>query len=165
MVACAAVIAFAAGSEGVFGGLGSLLGRDGASLEVAKTSVPDSDIVAAPTAAERAALRRRIAPTPTERTKRNGSQPGQRRPATPPAPGVPPTLQPPTNPVPVLPPPPTTPPAPQPQPQPSPVVTTVGETVKQVTSQAPPEAKPITKPIDDAVDTLVQTCASLPVCP
>ncbi len=163
IVACAAVIAFAAGGSGVFGGLGSLFGSRGESLQVAETGAGAADIVAAPSAAERKAA---SAPQRTTSGGRNPVQPRRHasRPAPPttgaPAPVSSPSPTPsPLNPAPSLPAP------PAPTPAPSPVVRTVGETVKQLTAQAPPQAQPVTKPIDDAVDRIVQTCATLPVCP
>src|SRR3954454_3087085 len=56
IVACAAVIALAAGGGNVFGGLGGLFGAGGSSLELARAGAPAADIVAAPTAAQQAAL-------------------------------------------------------------------------------------------------------------
>jgi hypothetical protein len=165
MVVCAAVIALAAGGAGVFGGLGSIFGSSGPSLQVAKAGPPAADIVAAPTAATRLASR----PSELGSTPRNRRNPGGRRPSAsprtptqaPPAAGVPPTTGP-VNPAPGIPSPPA---PPAPAPAPAPVVTTVGGAIKQLTGNAPPEAKPLTKPIDDAVDVLVQTCTALPVCP
>jgi hypothetical protein len=152
------VIAFAAGGGGVFGGLGSLFGRNGASLQVAQAAAPDSDIVAAPTAAERRATLTPVRAPARREPRRTPSRVPSR---TPPAPviGLPPSGPAPVNPAPTVPAP------PAPAPPPAPVVTAVGQAVKDVTSQAPPDAQPITKPIDVAVDRLVQTCASLPVCP
>jgi hypothetical protein len=167
IVICAAVIAFAAGGAGVFGGLGSLLGRSGASLQVAKHSTSAADIVAAPTAADRAAALRTFARAPglqggqsPRRGSRAPSSPAPRSPSAGPTPAIPP-LSPAPNPPPTVPPP--SPPAPPPGS--GQVVTTLGEAVKQVTSQAPPETRPLTKPLNDAVDTLVQACRGLPACP
>jgi hypothetical protein len=167
ILGCVAVIAFAAGGPGVFGGLSSLLGRDGASLEIAKHAPSAADILAAPTAADRAAALLSLTRPP----RRNGgsgsprsrsrapSPPAPRSPSSRPTPAIPP-LAPAPNPSPSLPP-----PSPAPSPGSGQVVTTVGEAVKQVTSKAPPETQPLTKPLNDAVDTLVQACRGLPVCP
>jgi hypothetical protein len=163
VVACAAVIALAAGGSGVFGGLGSLLGRNGSSLEVAKAPAPPADIVAAPTASERAgALHRRgPATTPRKPSTRHPRSSAPRRPATKPAPGtgIPPAT-PPTTPLPTLPPPP-----PSPAPGTGQAVSALGESVKEIVDRAPPQTQPITKPVDDAVDTLMAACQGLPVCP
>jgi hypothetical protein len=167
MVACAAIVALAVGGGTVFGGLGGLFGRSGTSLQVAERgSTTAADIVAAPNAADRAALARRLAgdnapagkhtPRSHGRSRKpTGGQPPSRAPSQQPSPvgqvpGPPPQL------------PPTT---PTPSPGGGQVVTTVGGTVKQVTDQAPPPLQPVTKPLNDAVDNVLKTCQGLPVCP
>lgn len=167
IVACAAVIALAAGGGSVFGGLGGLFGARGSSLQVAKDDAPAADIVASPTAAEQvAALRARIAPTRTLvilRSHRRAATHRERSAPRPVNPGAP--LAPAPSPAPG----PTPTPVPQPAPAPSPgggqVVTTVGNTVRQVTNALPPQTQPLTQPVNDAVDTLEQVCQGLPVCP
>jgi hypothetical protein len=167
ILGCVAAIALAVGGPGVFGGLGSLLGRDGASLEIAKHTPSAADIVAAPTAADRAAAlrsltrpRRRDAGSGSPRSRsRAPSSPAPRAPSSGPTPAIPP-LAPGPSPSPSPPPPPAA-----PSPGSGQVVATLGEAVKQVTSQAPPAAEPLTKPLNDAIDTLVQACRGLPACP
>jgi hypothetical protein len=156
IVACAAVVAFAVGGGGVFGGLGSLFGRNGQSLEVAKAVSPRADIVAAPTAAERTAAVPALAnPAPrrptSNRRRRSGSALPPRASNPAPAPSRPLPGQPP-----VLPP---------PAPGGGQTVGAAGETVKQVADQAPPPLHPVMQPVGGAVDTVVQTCRGLPVCP
>jgi hypothetical protein len=167
IVACAAVVALAAGGGTLFGGLGGLFGAGGSSLQVARDAAPQSDLVAAPTAAERSALARhrtiafeRRAAHRRQTVRGHGrtrSKPPRKAPGAPPPAGGNPA----PAPVPSLPPP--------PQPAPSPgggqVATTVAQTVQQIASQAPPAVQPITDPIADAVGTLVQTCVTLPACP
>jgi hypothetical protein len=156
IVACAAVVAFAVGGGGVFGGLGSLFGRNGRSLEVAKAASPRADIVAAPPAAEHAAAVPALAqPAPrtpaTDRRRRSGSARPPR--ASNPAPAPP---QPSPGRQPVL---------PTPAPGGGQTVGAGGETVKQVADQAPPPLQPAMQPVGGAVDTVVETCRGLPVCP
>jgi hypothetical protein len=166
LVACAVVIALAAGGAGVIGGLGGLLGRDGSSLEVAKAPTPAADIVAAPIASTRLATARALAPTaaPRRRSTRTPPSAPQHRPSTTPAPGnsIPPAAPAPQAPAPQLPP---TPAPPAPAPGNGQAVSALGQAVKDLVAQAPPQAQPLTKPIADAVDTLVATCRGLPVCP
>jgi hypothetical protein len=167
ILGCVAAITFVAGGPGAFGGLGSLLGRDGASLEIAKHVPSGSDIVAAPTAVDRAAALRSLT-RPSRRdggagSPRSGSRTPSSRAPRPPSGGVTPAIPPLTpgpSPSPSLPP-----PAPAPSPGGGQVVTTLAEAVKQVTSRTPPETQPLTKPLNEAVDTLVQACRGLPVCP
>jgi antitoxin (DNA-binding transcriptional repressor) of toxin-antitoxin stability system len=162
LVACAAVIAFAAGGGGVFGGLGGLFGRDGQSLEVARSGSPAADIVAAPTAAvRRRASNRAVIGHRTEAAPRQ-----QRRQGTGLQRSVPPRLSPsvpPSGSPPVLPP--GAPPAPAPAPGGGQATGTAGGAVKQVTNQAPPPLQPLTQPAADAVDMIVKTCQAAPLCP
>jgi hypothetical protein len=167
IVTCAAVIALAAGGAGVFGGLGSLLGRSGTSLEIATHNTSAADIVAAPTAAERAVEPRTVTRSPAGNGRPQSPRRGSQAPSTPPGPTTPgsstpaiPPVAPSPNPAPSLPP-----PGPAPSPGSGQVIATLGDALKQVTSQAPPEARPLTQPLNDAVDTLVQTCRGLPACP
>jgi hypothetical protein len=165
LVACAAVIALAAGGTSVFGGIGSLFGKSGDSLQVANAGNARADIVAAPAtptpAARPAPIAVRTAPPARRhvnnrkrdapravRPKRSSPAAGEPAPAAPPAP------------TPALPAPP-----PAPRPGGGQVASTIAETVKQVASQAPPQVSPITKQVDDVVDALVQTCQGLPACP
>jgi len=162
IVACAAVIALAAGGGNVLGGLGGLFGTSGTSLEVAKAGAPSADIVASPTAAQRAALLRLNirARQPLGAPHTRAHRPNRSRPQQPPRQPVAPQPAPaPSRPIPSVPAP------PAPAPGGGQVTSTVGQTVKQVTSTAPPPLQPITKQLDNAVDTLVTTCGSLPVCP
>lgn len=166
ILGCVGAIGLAAGGPGVFGGLGSLLGRDGASLEIAKHVPSAADILAAPTAADRAAALRSVTPPP----RRDGAEPPRSESRSPssPAPRAPSDNRTPAIP-PLAPGPSPSPPLPLPAPAPSPgggqVATMLGEAVKHATSQAPPETQPLTKPLNDAVDTLVQACLGLPGCP
>jgi hypothetical protein len=160
IVACAAVIAFAAGGGNVFGGLGSLFGGQGHSLQVAKAAAPASDIVAEPagTVAPRHAagvvVRRQVggAPRKPPRLRARGREPQRPPQSSTPAPH-------PAQPVPPLP------PVPAPSPGGGQVVHTVAETVKQVASQLPPQVQPLTQTIDQAVDKVEQACHGLPACP
>lgn len=161
MVACAAVVAFAIGGGGVFGGLGGLFGGAGRSLQVAKASSPAADIVAGPPAVRRAA----VIPTRPHggalghQVPQRGSAPAHQGPALTPAPAPPPV---PSAPPPVQVPPPG---PPVPSPGGGQAIGAVGNGVTQVTAQAPPQAQPIVQPVNDVVDTLVQTCQGLPACP
>jgi hypothetical protein len=167
ILGCVAAIALAAAGPGVFGGLGSLFGQDGASLEIAKQAPSAADILAAPTAADRAAVVRAVTRPPRRDGGAGSPRSGSRAPSSPaprsrssgPAPALPP-LAPGPNPAPSLPP-----PSPAPSPGSGQVVATLGDAVKEVTSQAPPETQPLAKPLTDAVDTLVQACRGLPACP
>lgn len=168
MVACAAVVALAAGGSGVFGGLSGIFGGDGESLQVATTDRADRGIVAAPTAAERAGVMRALRGRSLERLdeERRDATPRSRRSpedGSPPALTVPPqggAVPPPTGDSP-------TPPAPPSAPAPGggQVVTLVGETVNEVTARLPAETQPLIQPVTTAVTTLVETCRSLPICP
>jgi hypothetical protein len=165
IVACAAVVALAAGGGTVFGGLGGLFGSSAPALQVARGETSAAaDIVAAPNAADRAAARRRAALNELSRRTETRSRPHTRRVGTPPPRSTQPVaLSPSPSPVPAPPSP--APPTPVPSPGGGQVIMTVSETVKQVTNQAPPQLQPIAQPINDTVDTLVQTCQGLPICP
>lgn len=159
MLVAAAIIAFAAGGNGVFGGFGGLFGSAGQSaLDVARGSDPvnASAIVASPTAAQRLAASLHGTSThPGTRAHRHAASRRGARPRTGPhrgSTGLPqPTL-------------PRTPPAPPP-PQKGQTVKTGADTITQVTNQAPPQVHPVTDPVNGAVGTVVQTCTGLPACP
>jgi hypothetical protein len=162
IVACAAIVAFAAGGGSVFGGLGGLFGSPGKSLQVAGADAPAADIVAAPPIATSAVALGHGLVTPRGGGRRvRAAHPKHSPRTTPPSPL--PVLQPAPNPVPPSPVP--APPPPGPSPGSGQVTHTVGDTVKQVTSQAPPPLQPVTQQVNNTVDTLEQACSGLPVCP
>ena len=154
MVVAAAIVAFAAGGNGVLGGFGGLFGSGAQpALDVARATGVGAPaaIVASPTAAQRlAALQRAGSPNPGVRAhRRHAFRPRStphRSPTGRPQPSLPPT-------------------PPAPQPQKGQTVSKAGDMAKQVTSQAPPQLQPVTDPANSTIDTVEQTCRGLPVCP
>ena len=157
MVVAAAIVAFAAGGNGVLGGFGGLFGSGAQpALDVARATGVGAPaaIVASPTAAQRlAALQRAGSPNAGVRGHRRNAHRHAFRPRS--TPHRSPTGRPQ----------PSLPPTPPPPPQKGQTVSKAGDTAKQVTSQAPPQLQPVTDPANSTIDTVEQTCRGLPVCP